>query len=83
MSSMSSVSVVVPTFNRAHLINRALQSVVSQTYRPLDLIVVDDGSTDDTCERVRTEHPHATLLSQSNQGVSAARNRGLSVAQGD
>jgi len=83
MSSMSSVSVVVPTFNRAHLINRALQSVVSQTYRPLDLIVVDDGSTDDTCERVRTEYPHATLLSQSNQGVSAARNRGLSVAQGD
>ena len=83
MSSMSSVSVVVPTFNRAHLITRALQSVVSQTYRPLDLIVVDDGSTDDTCERVRTDYPHATLLSQSNQGVSAARNRGLSVAQGD
>ena len=83
MSLMPSVSVVVPTFNRAKLINRALQSVVSQTYRPLDLIVVDDGSTDDTCERVRTEHPHATLLSQSNQGVSAARNRGLSVAQGD
>ena len=83
MSSMSTVSVVVPTFNRAHLINRALQSVVSQTYRPLDLIVVDDGSTDDTCERVRTDYPHATLLSQSNQGVSAARNRGLSVAQGD
>ena len=82
MSSMSTVSVVVPTFNRAHLINRALQSVVSQTYRPLDLIVVDDGSTDDTCERVRTDYPHATLLSQSNQGVSAARNRGLSVAQG-
>ena len=45
MSSMSTVSVVVPTFNRADLINRALQSVVSQTYTLLDLIVVDDGST--------------------------------------
>ena len=55
MSSMPSVSVVVPTFNREHLINRALQSVVSQTFIPLDLIVVDDGSTDDTCERVRTD----------------------------
>lgn len=83
MNSMPSVSVVVPTFNRAHLINRALQSVVSQTYRSLDLIVVDDGSTDDTCERVRTDYPDATLVNQPNQGVSAARNRGLSVAQGD
>jgi len=83
MSPMPAVSVVVPTFNRAHLINRALQSVVSQTHASLDLIVVDDGSTDNTCERVRTDYPHATLLSQSNQGVSAARNLGISVAQGD
>ena len=83
MRSKPSVSVVVPTYNRAHLINRALQSVVSQTYTPLDLIVVDDGSSDDTCELVRIDYPHATLLSQSNRGVSAARNRGISVAQGD
>ena len=83
MSPMPSVSVVVPTYNRTHLIHRALQSVVSQTYAPLDLIVVDDGSTDDTCERVRIDYPHATLLSQSNLGVSAARNCGLSVAQGE
>ncbi len=83
MSSKPSVSVVVPTYNRSHLINRALQSVVSQTYPLLDLIVVDDGSTDDTCERVRIDYPQATLVSQSNRGVSAARNRGLSVAQGD
>ena len=83
MSPMPSVSVVVPTFNREHLINRALQSVVSQTHASLDLIVVDDGSTDNTCERVRTDYPHATLLSQLNQGVSAARNLGISVAQGD
>jgi len=83
MSPMPSVSVVVPTFNRSHLINRALQSVVSQTFIPLDLIVVDDGSTDDTCERVRTNYPQATLLSQSNQGVSVARNRGISEARGD
>ena len=83
MSSIPSVSVVVPTYNRAHLINRALQSVVSQTYVPLDLIVVEDGSSDDTCERVGIEYPQATLLSQSNRGGSAARNRGVSVAQGD
>ena len=83
MSSVSTVSVIVPTFDRGHLISRALDSVLSQTYTWLDLIVVDDGSADGTCDWVRTNYPQVKLLSQPNQGVSAARNRGITAARGE
>ena len=83
MSSVSTVSVIVPTFDRQHLISRALDSVLYQTYTWLDLIVVDDGSTDGTYDWVRTHYPKVKLLRQPNQGVSAARNRGIAAARGD
>lgn len=84
------VSVIVPTYNRAELVRQALASVWEQTYRPIELIVVDDGSEDETPSVVRdwkAEHESETfrvrLHSQENQGVGVARNQGLRMASGE
>jgi glycosyltransferase involved in cell wall biosynthesis len=79
------VSVVIPTYNRAHLVSRAIQSVLDQTYRDFELIIVDDGSTDNTEEVVRAFHDARIiyLKQPSNRGVSAARNAGIKAAQGN
>jgi glycosyltransferase involved in cell wall biosynthesis len=74
------VSVVIPTWNRRELLARALDSVLSQTRRPEEVIVVDDGSTDGTARFVARAFPSVVLLEQENRGVSAARNRGVRAA---
>jgi glycosyltransferase involved in cell wall biosynthesis len=74
------VSVVIPTYNRAHVVTRAIDSVLSQTHRDLEVIVVDDGSTDDTEKVLTTRYAHDSRVSyvrQENQGVCSARNTGL------
>jgi glycosyltransferase involved in cell wall biosynthesis len=89
------VSAIVPVHNRAWCIRRSIESVLAQDYRPLELIVVDDGSTDDTprllgeIAREMTEHPESKaggialrILRQDNRGVSAARNLGIRDARG-
>ena len=78
----ATVSVVIPTCNRADLILRALASVRAQTRPPTEILVVDDGSTDATVDRVRASFPEVTLLEQENRGVSAARNAGIQKARG-
>jgi glycosyltransferase involved in cell wall biosynthesis len=78
------VSVIVPTFNRRDVLPRALDSVLKQRGAGLvELIVVDDGSTDETAALVRADYPQARLLRQENRGVSAARNVGIQAAQGE
>ncbi len=72
----TSVGVVIPTFNRAHLLGRALDSVLAQTLPLRQIIVVDDGSTDSTAELV-AGYPGVSYLRQENRGVSAARNLGI------
>ncbi len=74
------VSVVIPSFNSAHLVTQAIESVLAQTVVPAEVLVVDDGSADDTRERVAPYAPRVRYLHQSNQGVSAARNRGVAAA---
>lgn len=76
------VSVVLPTWNREALLARALRSVFSQTAPPGEVLVLDDGSTDGTERLVRDEFPGAKYARQENRGVSAARNRGIALANG-
>lgn len=79
------ISVVVPTFNRAGVLPRSLASVLGQTLPPLEVVVVDDGSTDETERIVRelgSELVHYVRL-ESRAGAQAARNRGIAEARGD
>lgn len=77
------VSVVIPTFNRAATIVRAVASVLQQTYRPIEVIVVDDGSTDGTAEVLKAYGSAIVYVRQNNAGPAAARNRGIRASQGD
>ena len=82
-SGVGDISVVIPTFNRSPVLDRALDSVIAQTHSPAEVIVVDDGSTDGTAERVESGFPGVRVLQQENLGVSAARNRGIGASRGD
>jgi glycosyltransferase involved in cell wall biosynthesis len=76
-----SVSVIIPTFNRIEFLSHALDSVFSQSYAATEVIVVDDGSTDHTVEKLSPAYPSVRFLRQENQGVSAARNLGIIKAE--
>ena len=73
------IDIIIPTFNRAHLIKRSVDSVLNQTYKDFHLYVINDGSTDETLAQLSSyeKHPQITILSQENRGVSAARNKGV------
>ena len=77
------ISVVVPAFNRSATLLRALQSIARQTHPPDEIIVVDDGSIDDTRQMLASRFPQAIYLYQPNQGVSSARNLGIRSARGE
>jgi len=77
------VTVVIPAFNAADTIGRALASLRAQTYPHLEIIVVDDGSADDTAQRARRERAAVRCIRQDNAGPSAARNRGVQEASGE
>jgi glycosyltransferase involved in cell wall biosynthesis len=77
------VSAVIPTYNRAHIICDAVESILAQTYQEIEVIVVDDGSKDDTLSRLKQYGDRIRVVSQANAGPAAARNRGIAVAQGE
>lgn len=77
------ISVIIPTHNRLDLVGRAIRSVLNQTYPALEVIVVDDASTDGTAEMVADDYPQVKLLRQTRGGVSAARNTGISESVGN
>ena len=80
------ISVIIPAYNAASLIERTLRSVLAQTYQNLEVLVVDDGSTDQTSAVVAAiahQDPRVKLLHQANAGVAAARNLAIAQAQGE
>lgn len=80
------VSVVIPALNVGPYLPRCLDSLLAQTHRPLEVIVVDDGSTDDTAEVMRSyaeAHPEIHTISQRHRGLGPARNAALSIAHGE
>jgi glycosyltransferase involved in cell wall biosynthesis len=76
------VSVVIPTYNYGHFVVAAVESVLAQTYADFELIVIDDGSTDDTRSRLLPFNSRIRYIHQENCGLSAARNRGIFEARG-
>lgn len=78
----TTVSVIIPTYNRKHTLERALDSVIAQQHCVEEIILVDDGSTDNTVEWAEANYPNVIVLAQKNKGVSAARNAGIARASG-
>ena len=77
------ISVIIPTYNRRNTLPRAVESVLNQIYKPIEIIVVDDGSTDGTKEMFSEMYPLVRYIYQVNSGVSLARNMGIKSASGD
>lgn len=75
------ISVIIPCFNQAKFLGEAIESVLAQSYSRLEVILVDDGSTDRTCQ-VATSYLEVRYIHQKNQGLSAARNAGFQISQG-
>lgn len=82
-SSAELISVIIPTYNRSKLLKRSVNSVLAQTYSHLELIVVDDGSNDDTISMLQgIDDSRITILQQDHQGACAARNEGIEFSHG-
>ena len=79
---MPTVSVVIPAYNSASYLAEAVESALGQTFKDLEILVVDDGSTDETQELMRRYGPPVRCLSQENTGVATARNRGIDESRG-
>lgn len=81
------VSVIVPVYNRAHLVSETVQSILSQTYEPIEIILINDGSTDESLsvlqEYERRFPAKVRVIDQPNQGQIIARNNGIEAAQGE
>ena len=81
------ISIIIPAYNRGYVIGRTLQSIAKQTYRDFEVIIVDDGSTDNTADVIRNVcnnwKEEVTLIDQKNQGAPSARNKGFKYSRGE
>ena len=77
---MFNISVIIPTYNRKSFLINAIDSVFNQTYQNLELIIIDDGSSDKTIEYIKKKYSKIKICKQSNKGVSSARNKGIKLS---
>lgn len=82
MTKKDTVSVIIPTYNTANYIGQAIESVLAQNHSPFEIMVIDDGSTDDTESVVKSFDENIRYVYQENHGPSLARNRGIEIANG-
>ena len=83
---MTKVSIVIPVYNTKNYVENCLKSCLSQTHKDIEIVVVDDGSKDNSlqiCQRIASNDKRIKVFSKSNEGVSSARNFGLMKASGD
>jgi len=83
VENRSLVSVIIPVYNGERYLAEAIESVLAQTYRPIEIVVVDDGSTDGSAEVAKGFHDNIRYVFQPNSGSPAARNTGLRMANGN
>ena len=86
MSDSPLISVIIPVYNVEKYLHRCLDSVIEQTYKNLEVILIDDGSTDhsgEICDDYAAKDVRIHVIHQENQGVSAARNKGLDNVKGE
>ena len=82
-SRTPSVTAIIPTYNYGHFVCEAVDSVLAQDYPEMECVVVNDGSTDDTMERLQPYEDRITIIDQENRGLCGARNAGIRAAKGD
>src|SRR5215217_1494790 len=82
MKKLPLISVIIPCYNQAKYLGEAIESVLGQTYRNFEIIVVDDGSTDDTVE-VAGSYGEVECVEQENRGLAEARNAGVRASKGE
>ena len=83
MNKEPKVSIIIPTYNQAEYLKEAIESVLNQTYKNIEIIIVDDGSTDNTLEVVASFDNKIVYIQQRNKGASSARNTGIKEASGE
>jgi glycosyltransferase involved in cell wall biosynthesis len=83
MRNLPLVTAIVATYNRANLVGKVIESILGQTYQNIGVVVVDDGSTDDTPNVLRQFGDRIRPIYQDNAGPGAARNRGIAAARGE
>ena len=86
MKSVPCITIIVPVYNVEKYLRRCLDSIIGQTYQNLEILCIDDGSTDSSgeiCKQYAAQDERIKVLRQENHGVSAARNKGLDAATGE
>lgn len=83
---MSKVSIIIPVYNTGHYLYKCVDSILYQTYKDIEVIIVDDGSCEETaliCDEIAAKDNRIRLIHKKNEGVSIARNIGLSMVTGE